>query len=37
MFNHGTRITPPMVDRLPAFPKRLKENAPRQVFITDMS
>lgn len=35
MFRHGTRVTPPMVDRVPAFPKRLKESAPRKDFITD--
>jgi len=35
MFQHGTRVTPPMVDRLPAFPTRLKESEPRQGFIED--
>jgi integrase len=35
MFNHGTRVTPPTVDRVPAFPRRLKESAPRKGFITD--
>jgi integrase len=35
MFQHGAKITPPMVDRLPAFPTRLKEPKPRQGFITD--
>lgn len=35
MFNHGTRVTPPTVDRVPAFPKRLKESAPRKGFIAD--
>jgi len=32
MFHHGTRVTPPMVDRMPAFPSRLKESAPRKGF-----
>jgi integrase len=36
MFHHGTRVTPPMVDRMPAFPARLKESAPRKGFITDV-
>jgi integrase len=35
MFRHGTRVTPPMVDRVPAFPQRLKEPAPRTGFVTD--
>jgi integrase len=35
MFNHGTRVSPLMVDRVPAFPARLKENAPRKGFVTD--
>jgi integrase len=35
MFRHGTRVTPPMVDRVPAFPQRLKEPAARQGFIGD--
>jgi integrase len=35
MFHHGMRVTPPMVDRMPAFPTRLKESAPRKGFITD--
>jgi integrase len=35
MLTHGTRVTPPMVDRVPAFPTRLKENSPRQGFIGD--
>ena len=35
MFNHGTRVTPPTADRVPAFPRRLKEFAPRKGFITD--
>jgi integrase len=35
VFHHATRVTPPMVDRMPAFPTRLKESSPRQGFITD--
>jgi integrase len=34
-FMHGTRVSPPMVDRVPAFPSRLKESAPRKGFVTD--
>jgi len=34
-FLHGTRVTPPMVERVPAFPARLKESAPRKGFIGD--
>lgn len=35
MLHHGTRVTPVMVERMPAFPARLEESAPRQGFITD--
>lgn len=35
MFRFGTKQTPVMVERVPAFPKRLKESAPRKGFITD--
>jgi integrase len=35
MFNVGVKQTPIMVDRLPAFPKRLKESPPRKGFIED--
>lgn len=35
MFNLATKVTPPMVDRVPAFPARLKESAPRKGFVTD--
>jgi len=35
MFFHGTKVTPPMVDRLPAFPTRLKESKPRKGFVND--
>ncbi len=35
MMNHGAKITPPMVERMPTFPKRLKESAPRKGFTTD--
>jgi integrase len=35
MFNHGTRVTPPMVAHVPAFPARLKEPPPRKGFVTD--
>lgn len=36
MFRHGTRLTPPMVEnRIPSFPKRLKESRPREGFIGD--
>jgi integrase len=34
-FNHGTRVTPPMVERIPAFPVRLPEAPPRKGFIGD--
>ena len=30
-----TRVTPPMVGRVPAFPARLRESKPRQGFVTD--
>jgi integrase len=35
MLNLGAKQTPPMVDRLPSFPKRLKESAPRKGFVQD--
>lgn len=35
MFHHGTKVTPPMVDRVPAFPARLNENPPRKGFVTN--
>jgi integrase len=35
MFHQGQRVTPPMVDRMPSFPSRLKESAPRKGFIED--
>jgi integrase len=35
MFFHGTKITPPMVIRVPAFPARLKESPARKGFVTD--
>jgi integrase len=35
IFNHGTRVSPPMVARVPAVPSRLKESAPRQGFLGD--
>ena len=35
MFNHATRVTPRMVDRVPAFPKRLPEPPARKGFIED--
>jgi integrase len=35
MFNHGTRVTPPSVERVPAFPARLKEPPARKGFVTD--
>jgi integrase len=35
MFNHGTRVTPPMVRHVPAFPARLKEPPARKGFVTD--
>src|SRR5580700_1846834 len=34
-FNHGTRVTPPMVTHIPAFPARLKEPPARKGFVTD--
>lgn len=34
MFRRGQRVTPPMVDRMPAFPARLKESDPREGFVT---
>jgi integrase len=39
MFNDGTESTTagarPMVDRMPTWPKKLKEGAPRKRFLTD--
>jgi hypothetical protein len=35
MFKHGTRVTPPMVKHIPAFPARLKEPPARKGFVTD--
>jgi integrase len=35
MFHHGEGVTPPMVLRVPKFPKRLKECKPRQGFVKD--
>jgi len=35
MLNFGAKQTPPMVDRLPAFPSALKESAARAGFIGD--
>lgn len=35
MFNHGARLTPPAVLRVPWFGERLKESAPRKGFTTD--
>ena len=35
MLHFGAKQTPPMVDRLPAFPSALKESSPRQGFIGD--
>lgn len=35
MFNLGTKQTPLMVDRVPAFPKRLVEPPARKGFVTD--
>jgi integrase len=34
-FNLGTECTPKKVSTVPVFPKRLKENPPRQGFVTD--
>jgi integrase len=35
-FNHGKKkISPPMVEEVPAFPTRLKESKPRNGFVTD--
>lgn len=34
MFRFGTRQTPAMVERVPAFPMRLQESKPRQGFVT---
>ena len=34
-FHHGARVTPPMVNRVPAFPSRLKESKPREGVTTD--
>ena len=36
MFVQGAKVTPPMVDRLPSFPSRLKENPPRKGFTGDV-
>lgn len=35
MFNLARRSTPPKVQRMPAFPQRLKEAAPRRGFVED--
>jgi integrase len=35
MFRLAARTTPPMVRRIPAFPPRLKEAAPRSGFVVD--
>ncbi|MGA8220709.1 MAG: tyrosine-type recombinase/integrase [Candidatus Acidiferrales bacterium] len=35
MFQHALSYTPPKIARVPNFPKRLKEPAPRQGFVTD--
>jgi integrase len=35
MFRHGTRVTPPTVPHIPAFPARLKEPPARKGFVTD--
>jgi integrase len=34
-FNFGTECTPKKVNGVPVFPKKLKENPPRQGFVTD--
>jgi integrase len=36
MYHHGTRATPPMVERIPAFPVKLKEPPARKNFVTDV-
>jgi integrase len=36
LFHFGAKQTPAMVERVPAFPSRLKEPAPRKGFITDI-
>ena len=35
MFKYGTRVTPRMVELLPAFPKKLAEAEPRDEFVKD--
>jgi integrase len=35
MFNHGLDYTPPKVTRVPKFPEKLKEPAPRSGFVDD--
>jgi integrase len=35
MFRFGAKQTPVMVDRIPAFPTRLKESAPRKGFVSN--
>lgn len=35
MLTHGTKVTPPRVASVPAFPDRLEESEPRQGFIED--
>jgi integrase len=34
-FNFGTECTPTKVSKVPVFPKKLKENPPRQGFLND--
>jgi len=35
MFNHGSRLDPPLVSRVPRFPKRLRESDPRSGWLDD--
>ena len=35
MFNHGSRLDPPLVSRVPRFPARLRESDPRSGWLSD--
>jgi len=35
MYRHGAGCEPPLVNRVPRFPKKLKEPAPRTAFVND--
>jgi integrase len=35
MFNHGSRLDPPLVSRVPKFPEKLRESNPRSGWLDD--